>query len=892
MKKILFICSLSLIALFTNAQQLKYYLTSSTGQPWGSTSNILNMNTAFGAGNWVQGAFQTVNVNALLQPSVCLIYCDGGSMNATAMNNFLVANMAAIQTWVFNGGRLFLNAGPNQGGNMNYGFGGVTLNYATGPYSQPGYAATVPPHPIYAGPAPITATVHNDNYYCHGYITGPGITPIIINTVTAWQGVQPPNPKCILASKPWGSGMCLFGSMTNTSFHNPQPSAGNLRANMLTWLAVCCIQPTVTAVANPTAICSGQSSTLTAGGAGVGGTYTWNPGAIVGATAVVSPTATTIYTVSGTTSLNCTGTQTVQVLVNPTPTITAVANPTFVCIGSSATVTLNGANTYTTNLGNIVGSPIVLSPTVTTNYTTTGTSTAGCVGSGTFQLQVVPLPTAQVQNNGPLCEGAALNLSVSTQASYTWSGPGGFVDNTQFPTIPVTTLANGGVYTVNFTGMGGCSNTATTNVVINPSPTLIIGSNSPLCENTALNLTGSGATTYTWSGPLGFSSNQQNPVINPALPVHSGVYTLMGTGVGGCSTSITTTVTVNPTPIVTTGNHTVCENSPINHFANGAATYAWTGPGGFISGVQNPIIPAAALVHNGQFVVVGTSAPGCTASAVSNVSVIALPVASISANAPCVGGTLNLNGSGGNSYSWLGPNGFASNLSSPSVNNVSLLDGGLYSLVVTVGICTNAAVYDVTVNPLPNPVLNSNSPVCAKQTILINGSGGMTYTWIGPNNFTSSGNNLTISNANVVHIGTYTATATDLNGCVNTATLAINVNPLPAISAVGSTLCATKTISMAATGGTLYAWSGPLGFTSSGASVTIPNAQNEHSGNYTITVNDLNGCSSTSVVNVHINPTPVLNAGYNGPLCANQDIVFNANAASGVQYFWSGPNGF
>lgn len=902
MKKLIIICALTLLGLTSRAQQVKYYLTDQAGQPWGSVSNITAMNTAFGNGGWIQGWFQTVNVNALLQPSVCLIYCDGGSMNATAMNNFLVANLPAIQAWVFNGGRLFLNAGPNTGNNMNYGFGGVTLNYSNimggggGPYSPPGYATTIPAHPIYTGPAPITATVHNGNYYCHGYITGPGITSIICNTVslwTTWNGAQQPNSgNVILASKPWGSGMCLFGSMTNTSFHNPAPSATNLRANMLTWLAVCCPQPTITAVANPTAICAGQSSTLTGGGAGVGGTYTWQPGGITGSVVVVTPTATTIYTVTGTTSLNCSNTRTVQVTVNPIPSITITATPSFVCLGSSSTLNLTGANTYTTNPGNLIGTPIIVSPTVTTTYTVAGTSTAGCVGTSTLQLQVVPLPTVTASNNGPVCAGSPLNLSVTTQASYTWSGPGAFASNLQFPTIPVTSLANNGQFTVAFTGAGGCSNTAVTNVVINPSPTLNLGSNSPVCQNTSLNLTGSGALTYLWSGPLGFTSNVANPVINPAMPANSGVYSLIGTGVGNCTAVANVTVTVNPLPNVTTGNHVVCENSPINHFANGATNYAWAGPGGFVSNLQNPVIPMASLAHNGQHVVVGTSAAGCTASAISNVTVIALPTASISANTPCVGGTLNLSGSGGFSYSWNGPNGFISISPSPSITNVSLLNGGPYTLMVASGICSNTAVYNVTINPLPNPVLNSNSPVCSKGTILINGSGGNSYTWAGPNNYSAAGTNIIINNASVVHIGTYTATATDMNGCSNTATIAVNVNPLPAISAVGSTLCATRTITMAATGGTAYTWSGPLGFSSTAGTVSIPNAQNENSGDYTITVTDLNGCSSTSLVNVHINPTPVVNPSSNAPLCASETIKFTANSPSGVQYIWSGPNNF
>lgn len=653
----------------------------------------------------------------------------------------------------------------------------------------------------------------------------------------------------------------------------------------------CCPTPTITAAANPTSVCSGQTVTLTSGGAGIGGTYSWTPGG-AGQTITVTPTITTTYSVVGTTSAGCSNTGTVQVVVNPTPTINAVPSSSGICTGGSLTVNYNGANTYTTNPGNIVGNGITLSPTVTTTYTVSGTSISGCNGTNTFVITVSPLPMANASNNSPICEGATLNFSLTAGTNFTWTGPGGFNSNIQFPTIPVASLANNGQYTVTFANGSACTNTAVTNVTINPAPVLNIANNGPICQNQSLNLTSNGANTYSWTGPGGFTSNQQNPIIASAQPSNSGVYSLMASSVNNCTATATTTVQVNALPIVATVNHTVCENTPINHSGNGANTYAWAGPGGFVSNLQNPVIPAASLAHNGQHVVIGTSVAGCTASAVSNVSVIAMPLPSITANAPCVGGTLNLVGTGGSSYSWNGPNGFASNSPTPSVNNVTMFDAGIYNLVVTVGICTNSAAYNVTVHPLPTPTLTTNSPVCSKQTILISGSGGMAYTWVGPNNFSSTGSNLIISNANVVHIGTYTATATDLNGCTNTATVNVNVNPLPAISAVGSTLCATRTISMAANGGTAYTWSGPLGFSSTGGTVTIPNAQNEHSGDYTITVTDLNGCSSTSVVNVHINPTPVLNLNSNSPLCAEQDINFTANANGGVQYVWSGPNSF
>ena len=172
------------------------------------------------------------------------------------------------------------------------------------------------------------------------------------------------------------------------------------------------------------------------------------------------------------------------------------------------------------------------------------------------------------------------------------------------------------------------------------------------------------------------------------------------------------------------------------------------------------------------------------------------------------------------------------------------------------------------------------------------GGGGSTYSWAGPNGFTGNGNNLTIASANNINTGTYTLTVTDFNNCTNTTTTSVLVNPLPVIAAVGSTLCATKTISLSASGGTAYTWAGPNAFTSASPIEFINNADITMQGQYSVTVTNNNGCISTSITNVHINPIPTLTVSANTPICANQTINLSSGALTGVSYVWAGPNGF
>ena len=556
--------------------------------------------------------------------------------------------------------------------------------------------------------------------------TGPSTMSVSPNTNTntvLWSGpgiVGPNNTFTINFNQP-GTYTAVVSSGTNCSgtatvYVNPSP--------------------TVTAFSNPTIICNGGTATLTANGAGIGGTYTWNPGAIPGSTLSVSPLVTTVYSVTGTSSAGCTGTGTVLLTVGITPTITAVPNPSAICIGNSANVTLNGAATYTTNPGNINGNLFVVTPTTTTTYSILGASVDGCTNTANFQIVVNPLPTVTV--------------------------------------------------------------------------------NSP----------------------------------------------------------------------------TICSNQPLNLIANGAGTYVWTGPNGFMSIVQNPVIPNAQPNMTGQYLVVGTSVGGCTGTAVSNVSVIPVPSPTITANTPCFGGTLNLNGSGAVSYTWTGPNGFVSNLASPSITNVTQANSGIYTLSVSIGFCTSFATYDATVMPLPQPILVTNAPVCEDQLLTISGNGGFAYQWAGPNNYSNIGSGINISHASMTHVGNYTATVTDLFGCVGFGVISVSVNPLPFVGTIGSTVCANKPITIWAGGGNTYSWTGPLGFTASTATVTIPNANMNMAGIYTVVVTDLNGCVNSGIAQVSVNPMPTVTASYQGPICSGQNIQLTASAANALLYSWEGPLNF
>jgi uncharacterized repeat protein (TIGR01451 family) len=201
------------------------YLRSSSGPPWGSTANETAMDRVFGSGNWQDLRYETINPGVVLSPASTFIFMEGSDSTALALQAFLVANLPAIQTWVSNGGSLFLNAAPNEGSGMSFGFGGVTLTYpdfvGTG-------IAVVPAHPIFNGPFTPVGTNWSGTYFAHATVSGGGLAGRIRNSVTN---------TFVLGEKNYGAGHVLFGGMTTDNFHSPQPEASNLRANIIAYLS-------------------------------------------------------------------------------------------------------------------------------------------------------------------------------------------------------------------------------------------------------------------------------------------------------------------------------------------------------------------------------------------------------------------------------------------------------------------------------------------------------------------------------------------------------------------------------------------------------------------------------------------------------------------------------
>ncbi|MDZ7606680.1 MAG: cohesin domain-containing protein [Cyclobacteriaceae bacterium] len=610
--------------------------------------------------------------------------------------------------------------------------------------------------------------------------------------------------------------------------------------------------------------------------------------------------------------------------MNPIPTTPTASNDGPVCEGANVTLSTpavvgatyawSGPNGFSSNLQNPVINSITAAGAGVYSVTVT---LLGCPSlAGTTTVVVNPLPaTPTASNDGPVCEGGTIQLSTPAVggATYAWTGPNGFSSNLQNPTITNITAAGAGVYSVTINNGTCTSLPGTTTVVVNPIPATPAASNSgPVCEggNVTLSTPAVVGATYAWTGPNGFSSNLQNPVINSITAADAGVYSVTVTLLGCPSLAGTTTVVVNPIPATPTASNDgpVCEgaNVTLSTPAIVGATYAWTGPNGFSSNLQNPVINTITAAGAGVYSVTVTLL-GCPSLAgTTTVVVNPLPATPTASNdgPVCEGGTIQLStpAVGGATYAWTGPNGFSSNLQNPTIVNITAAGAGVYSVTINNGTCTSLpGTTTVVVNPIPvTPSASNSGPVCEGGNVTLSTPAvvGATYAWTGPNGFSSNLQNPVINSITAADAGVYSVTVT-LLGCPSLAgTTTVVVSPIPATPTASNDgpVCegANVTLSTPAIVGATYAWTGPNGFSSNLQNPVINNITAAGAGVYSVTVTLLGCPSLAGTTTVDVNPKPALItiAGNINPACQAIGEVYSVvGGQPGSTYAWSVPLG-
>ena len=552
---------------------------------------------------------------------------------------------------------------------------------------------------------------------------------------------------------------------------------------------------------NNSAICSGQSATLTATG---GLSYEWSPAtglsSTTGTTVTASPSTSTVYTLTGTGANGCTNTATAAVTVNaaPTATITPATATTF-CQGGSVVLNANtGAGLsyqWRLNGTNITGAT---SSSYTANasgsYTVVVTNTSTCSATSTATVVTVnalPIATITPATATTFCQGGSvvLNANTGTGLSYQWFNNAAAISGA---TSSSYTANASGSYTVVVTNTSTCSTTSTATVVtVNALPTATITpvTTTTFCQGGSVVLnanTGTGLSYQWFNNAVAINGATTSTYTANA----SGSYTVVVTNTSTCSaTSTATVVTVNALPAATitpATTTTFCQGGSVVLNANTGTglTYQWRLNGTNITGATTSSYTANA---SGSYTVVVTNTSTCSATSTATVvTVNALPSATITpatVTTFCQGGSvvLNANTGTGLSYQWYNN---ASIITGATTSSYTANASGSYTVVVTnTSTCSATSTATVvTVNALPTATITASSATtfCQGGSVVLtaNTGTGLTYQWrLNGTNITGATTSSYTANAS----GSYTVVVTNTSTCSATSS-AINVTAVPNVN--------------------------------------------------------------------------------------------------------------
>lgn len=680
--------------------------------------------------------------------------------------------------------------------------------------------------------------------------------------------------------------------------------------------------PVTTALANPTTICTGQSSSLTASTL-LGSspyTYTWsvipaNTPAGTGTPLSVSPTVSSSYQVISQDRFGCQALDTVQVNLAGANNQTFTVAPTTLCAGETVSVTYTGSSPATAQYTWNFGGGTVVSGSgqgpYTIQYNNTGAvsitldvTLAGCASPQVSQaITVNQAPVADAGPNLTVCNGD--NVTLGTQAVsgllYQWFPSTGLDDATAAQPVFTATNTSGVAQTIEFivfSGQLGCVASDTVLVTVagdgNQSFT---ASPASLCagENVVVTYTGNSPTTaqYTWDfgGGTVVAGSGQGPYIVQYTTAAIVNITLDVNDAGCTPPQVSQTITVNPAPLADAGpDITLCSGGSITLGTPAVAglPYQWTPATGLSNAaIDQPVFTAvnnSATPQTYTFVVTSGQI-GCQASDTVQIIVDPILPSTISASGPlefCAGGSVTINSdSQFVSYTW--SNG-------GTASSETLSQTGSITLSATDGQGCQYVSAPLQVSVFPNPsvsLINTIDESCfgyADGSISVSGIGGSpaySYQW----NTTPAQSGAT---ANNLPTGSYSVILTDANSCSATGTYSIS-SPDPlllSLDSLADVRCFGQQngyLAITATGSSLpytYSWS-------NGA--TFPVLNSIAAGDYAITVTDALGCSVTADYSIIQPDSITLNAVIPDSIRFGEETTLSVNLTPiGVySYQWS-----
>ncbi|UPT66869.1 MAG: PKD domain-containing protein [Sphingobacteriales bacterium JAD_PAG50586_3] len=765
------------------------------------------------------------------------------------------------------------------------------------------------------------------------------------------------------ASYTWGFNGAIVASGSNAGPYNVSWLTPGTKNITLTVNAAGCTasssnavlvnqMPTSSFSVSNTQFCAGGNATVTFNGMQVqGANYTWNfnggnivsgsgmgPYTINWDTAGIKQITLTVST-SGCTST----TTTIPVTIYQVPTSSFTTSASSICNGQVLGITYDGNAspnaTYSwtvNNGGSVASNPLRLvyptsgSYNITLNVTENGCSS----GANTVPVTVYTVPTANFTVQGPICEGASVNVLYTgnanlNNAQFTWGWDGGTATNTTGENYAVQYASAGNYNLTLHVEENGCASIDVTRpLVVNAIPTSTFIATSPVCTNEGSIVTYTGSApqnaTYAWTfdgGTVASGSGQGPYNINwNNAGVKSLQLIVTHNGCVSPQTIVPVTVNDRPTAAFTIADTSICMGQPVTITYNGTgspnATYNWTASGGAtVSHISGNTYQMGYPGAGNYTVTLSVTELGCASATpvTAQVSVYDMPTSAfVSSGSPiCDGTPLSVvyqgNASPNANFIWNVTNGATIGNLTPSGYPVNYPGAGTYNISLTVsenGCTSTQSSTSVIVYQTPTSAfVASGNPVCNGTPVDFyyngNASPNATYNWDITGNAIIIPSGVDTFNLAYTGAGTYIVklTVTE-DGCSSTMsgdTITVFEVPVSVFAAVQNPVCDGQPVILNYNGAQIqnavYTWTTPDSVYIEESGLTSYEVFYPGAGTYNVSLKvTANGCSSDTTnlpIVVNANPVAPFTASNNVCVGANGNIIYTGVQDPNYTYNWN-----
>jgi hypothetical protein len=400
-----------------------------------------------------------------------------------------------------------------------------------------------------------------------------------------------------------------------------------------------------------------------------------------------------------------------------------------------------------------------------------------------------------------------------------------------------------------------------------------------VCIGGSVVLTATGGTDITWSVLSGDAGSMSCTLCASmtATPDITTVYLVSSESLSGCVDYDTVQVTVNPLP-----TPEIYHDTPLSFCAGGSVvlytdvydSYVWS---------TGSVLNSTVVSSSSAVTLTIEDFDGCTGSTTETVVEYPLPIVNAGLDdAVCPGEGIVLNASGALTYLW-DTHPTLSSLVIPNPTATPLVTTEYRVRGTDINGCQDRDSVIITRHAAPAVNAGPDESVCVGDSVHLLATGAISYIWEAEPSLSS----LVIANpwASPTVLTEYFVTGTDINGCTKMDSVNVSTLSAPLINAGEDTsVCIGSEVQLFASGGLpgLYDWNADP--TLSDLDVFNPFASPTIPASYIVEGTDINGCSNTDTVFVHVNSLPSVDAGDDDEICLGDSIQLEASGA--ISYVW------